>query len=129
VASGLAQTHPKTQQRKTSIGCLHQKNDCEDSQIGQSGTIDFGKPFIDTRLCFRYTNTVNNKKVKIMFTYKNIAIATVVVLAIVIGYYLLKPKKVEVTPAKPAITQQAAPAKTAEPAKATPAKPAEPAKK
>jgi len=64
-----------------------------------------------------------------MFTYKNIAIATVVVLAIVIGYYLLKPKKVDVTPAKPAITQQAAPAKTAEPAKTAPAKPAEPAKK
>ncbi len=52
-----------------------------------------------------------------MFTYRNIAIATIVVFVLVIGYYVLKPKKVEVTPAKPAVTQQVVPAKPAEPAK------------
>jgi hypothetical protein len=54
-----------------------------------------------------------------MFTYRNIAIATVVVLVLVVGFYtLVKPsKKVDVTPAKPAVTQQAVPAKPAEPAK------------
>lgn len=66
-----------------------------------------------------------------MFTYKNIAIATVVVLVSVIGYYVItdNKKKADVAPAKPAVTQQAAPAKPAEPAKVAPAKPAEPAKK
>jgi hypothetical protein len=54
-----------------------------------------------------------------MFTYRNIAIATVVVFVLVVGYYVLKPKKVDVTPQKPVVTQQVAPAK----------KPAEPAKK
>ncbi len=53
-----------------------------------------------------------------MFTYKNIAIAVVVIFVLLVGFYLVKPsKKVDVTPAKPAITQQAAPAKPAEPAK------------
>jgi len=48
-----------------------------------------------------------------MFTYKNIAIATVVVLVLVVGFYtLIKPsKKVDVTPAKPAVTQPVAPVK------------------
>ena len=54
-----------------------------------------------------------------MFTYKNIAIAVIVIFVLLIGFYtLVKPsKKVDVTPAKPAVTQQAAPAKPAEPAK------------
>ena len=48
-----------------------------------------------------------------MFTYRNIAIATVVVLDLVVGFYtLVKPsKKVDVTPAKPAVTQPVAPVK------------------
>jgi len=48
-----------------------------------------------------------------MFTYRNIAIATVVVLVLVVGFYtLIKPsKKVDVTPAKPAVTQPVAPVK------------------
>jgi hypothetical protein len=48
-----------------------------------------------------------------MFTYKNIAIATVVVFVLVLGFYtLVKPsKKVDVTPAKPAVTQPVAPVK------------------
>jgi hypothetical protein len=46
-----------------------------------------------------------------MFTYRNIAIATVVVLVLIVGYYVLKPKKVDVTPAKPAVTQPVAPVK------------------
>jgi hypothetical protein len=54
-----------------------------------------------------------------MFTYRNIAIATVVVFVLVVGYYVLKPKKVDVTPQKPVATQQVVPAK----------KPAEPVKK
>jgi hypothetical protein len=55
-----------------------------------------------------------------MFTYRNIAIATVVLLVLIVGYYVLKPsKKVDVSPQKPVTTQQVAPAK----------KPAEPAKK
>ena len=54
-----------------------------------------------------------------MFTYRNIAIATAVIFVLIVGYYVLKPKKVDVTPQKPVTTQQVAPAK----------KPAEPAKK
>jgi hypothetical protein len=48
-----------------------------------------------------------------MFTYKNIAIATVVVFVLVLVFYtLVKPsKKVDVTPAKPAVTQPVAPVK------------------
>jgi hypothetical protein len=47
-----------------------------------------------------------------MFTYRNIAIATVVVLVLIVGYYVLKPsKKVEVTPTKSAVTQSVTPAK------------------
>jgi hypothetical protein len=50
-----------------------------------------------------------------MFSYRNIAIAVVVVLVAIVGYFtVLKPKKVEVAPAKPAVT---APAKPAEPVK------------
>jgi cell division protein FtsN len=53
-----------------------------------------------------------------MFTTRNLIIAAVVVVAFVIGYIVLKPsKKVDVTPTKPAATQQVAPAKPAEPAK------------
>ena len=55
-----------------------------------------------------------------MFTTRNLIIAAVVVVVLVIGYIAFKPsKKVDVTPTKPAATQQVAPAK----------KPAEPAKK
>lgn len=54
-----------------------------------------------------------------MFTYRNIAIATVVVFVLIVGYYLLKPKTVDVTPQKPVATQQVAPVK----------KPIEPTKK
>ena len=47
-----------------------------------------------------------------MFTYKNIAIATVVVFVLVIGFYaFVKPSKVDVTPAKSAVTQPVAPVK------------------
>jgi len=50
-----------------------------------------------------------------MISYRNIAIAVVVVLVAIVGYFtVLKPKKVEVAPAKPAVT---APAKPAEPVK------------
>ena len=53
-----------------------------------------------------------------MFTTRNLIIAAVFVVAFVIGYIVLKPsKKVDVTPTKPAATQQVAPAKPAEPAK------------
>ena len=53
-----------------------------------------------------------------MFTTRNLIIAAVVVVAFVIGYIVLKPsKKVDVTPTKPAATQQVAPVKPAEPAK------------
>ena len=62
-----------------------------------------------------------------LFSYRNIAIAVVVVLVAIIGYYTLKPKAT--TPAaKPAISAPVTPAaKPATPA--APAKPAEPAKK
>ena len=48
-----------------------------------------------------------------MLTYRNIAIATVVVLVLVVGFYtLVKPsKKIDVTPTKPAVTQPVAPVK------------------
>jgi hypothetical protein len=48
-----------------------------------------------------------------MFTYKNIAIAVVVLFVLVLGFYtLVKPsKKVDVTPAKPAVTAPVAPVK------------------
>ena len=53
-----------------------------------------------------------------MFTTRNLIIAAVVVVVLVLGYIAFKPsKKVDVTPAKPAATQQVAPAKPAEPAK------------
>jgi len=55
-----------------------------------------------------------------MFTYRNIAIATVVILVLIVGYYVFKPSnKVEVSPQKPVATQQVAPVK----------KPTEPVKK
>lgn len=62
-----------------------------------------------------------------LFSYRNIAIAVVVVLFGLIGYYTLKPKAT--APAgKPAISAPVTPAaKPATPA--APAKPAEPAKK
>jgi len=53
-----------------------------------------------------------------MFTTRNLIIAAVVVAVLVLGYIAFKPsKKVDVTPTKPAATQQVAPAKPAEPAK------------
>ena len=53
-----------------------------------------------------------------MFTTRNLIIAAVVLAILVVGYIVLKPsKKVDVTPTKPAVTQQVAPAKPAEPAK------------
>jgi len=53
-----------------------------------------------------------------MFTTRNLIIAAVVVVVLVLGYIAFKPsKKVDVTPTKPAATQQVAPAKPAEPAK------------
>ena len=53
-----------------------------------------------------------------MFTTRNLIIAAAVVVVLVLGYIAFKPsKKVEVSPAKPAVTQQVAPAKPAEPAK------------
>lgn len=53
-----------------------------------------------------------------MFTTKNLIIAAVVFAVLVIGYVIFAPsKKVDVTPQKPATTQQVAPAKPAEPAK------------
>ena len=45
-----------------------------------------------------------------MFTTKNIIIAAVVAIIAIGGYLLVKPsKKVEVAPAKPAVTQPVAP--------------------
>ena len=62
-----------------------------------------------------------------LFSYRNIAIAVVVVLFALIGYYTLKPKATAPA-AKPAISAPLTPAaKPATPA--APAKPAEPAKK
>ena len=62
-----------------------------------------------------------------LFSYRNIAIAVVVVLFALIGYYTLKPKATAPA-AKPAISAPVTPAaKPATPA--APAKPAEPAKK
>ena len=53
-----------------------------------------------------------------MFTTRNLIIAAVVLAVLVIGYVVFTPsKKVDVTPQKPAATQQVAPAKPAEPAK------------
>ena len=53
-----------------------------------------------------------------MFTTRNLIGAFVVLVILVIAYVVLKPsKKVDVTPTKPAATQQVAPAKPAEPAK------------
>jgi cell division protein FtsN len=53
-----------------------------------------------------------------MFTTRNLIIAAVVVVVLVLGYIAFKPsKKADVTPTKPAATQQVAPAKPAEPAK------------
>jgi len=47
-----------------------------------------------------------------MFSTRNIIIAVVVAVVAIGGYFLLKPsKKVEVTPAKPAVTQPVAPVK------------------
>ena len=65
-----------------------------------------------------------------LFSYRNIAIAVVVVLFALIGYYTLKPKATAPA-AKPAVTAPITPAAPdAKPATpAAPAKPAEPAKK
>lgn len=48
---------------------------------------------------------------KSLLTYRNIAIATVVALVLIIGYYAVKPKATVAPAAKPAVTAPAAPAK------------------
>jgi len=59
-----------------------------------------------------YNEYTLTKKRYIMFSTRNIIIAVVVAVVAISGYFLLKPsKKVEVTPAKPAVTQPVAPAK------------------
>jgi len=59
-----------------------------------------------------YNEYTLTKKRYIMFSTRNIIIAAVVAVIAIGGYFLLKPsKKVEVTPAKPAVTQPVAPAK------------------
>lgn len=53
-----------------------------------------------------------------MFTTRNLIIAAVVLAVLgAIVYFTIPSKKVDVSPAKPAATQQVAPAKPAEPAK------------
>jgi hypothetical protein len=46
-----------------------------------------------------------------LFSYRNLAIAVVVALVVIIGYYALKPKATVAPAAKPAVTAPAAPAK------------------
>lgn len=50
-------------------------------------------------------NEMNN-----LFTYRNIAIAVVVALVVIIGYYAVKPKAATAPAAKPAVSAPAAPA-------------------
>ena len=54
-----------------------------------------------------------------MFTIRNVTIGFAVLVVAFLAFILFKPaeKKVDVTPQKPAATQQVAPAKPAEPAK------------
>ena len=45
-----------------------------------------------------------------LFSYRNLAIATVVVLVVIVGYYAVKPKAVTAPAAKPAVSAPATPA-------------------
>jgi hypothetical protein len=59
-----------------------------------------------------YNEYTLTKKRYIMFSTRNIIIAAVVAVIAIVGFFLLKPsKKVEVAPAKPAVTQPVAPVK------------------
>jgi hypothetical protein len=55
------------------------------------------------------TNKGDNK-MNNLFSYRNLAIAVVVVLVAIIGYYTLKPKATVAPAAKPAVSAPATPA-------------------
>lgn len=97
----MGQTHQKITERKTSAGCLHQKNDRENSQVGRDGAIDFGKTNLDITIIITYNQTVNpNKKVNKM---KNIIVfLTAVLFTVSVSAQTPAPKKEEAKPAAPA---------------------------
>lgn len=62
----------------------------------------------------QYDHKQRRNKMNNLFTYRNMAIAVVVILVAIIGYYAMKPKAAPAPAAKPAVT---APAQPAAPAK------------
>jgi hypothetical protein len=91
----------------------------------------FTKGCILLRLCYNMHTNNRRTQMKSLLTTRNIIIAAVAVIAIVVAYSLVKPSKAPAPAAKPAVTAPVTPAApAAKPATpAAPAKTAEPAKK
>jgi hypothetical protein len=62
-------------------------------------------------LCYNIHTNTGETKMNILFTYRNLAIAVVVVFVAIIGYYVLTPKATVTPAAKPAVSAPAAPVK------------------